>query len=585
MSTSLYLRPDLDQGDREPVFVVSGVLKPAKVAKAYSSDLKASGHVGPLEAVQVGGDTLPGGHTISTSGDLITISWPEYAENNSVINNSSFDNLLTGWDPGPGWIAASGHISPPFCAAFSGVSGTSPLSSKSRYPVGTAVINCSCRVEQGASSAGNAGAGVCLEYRDSDGEVVARHTGEMIMSGSNGAVKTSSLVSDPSTVSGAVTVNIGCIGTRKKENHEVFVDDFKWDHKSPSVGVNHERTYNITIKVTDSAGRVAFWSGSVSVWFKLRSMIGVYGYSSPLNRGIYERILGEWVLKSEIPVNSSIEGLIQQLGPNAFIPLFPSKAIVIPGPKPVYYDSVLIPFAFDVGIIRHIDGLSFAFPTIGNQYQLSTDGGLTWGSPVTGLYMYDIARLDTGRWVYPWFYGPSQEARWSDEEIPENWESAVLGADASPTNSQATLGCTGKHAFYLSDNGILVRSSEDGTSWAAVNNLGSSDTIHAIAGFKSGDLLIVLNSGKVYHSPDHGVTINYRGTLPTTSSYFKGGSISEDGNGEVMICIRRYQGDLVAGYVSSNMFETWEAIPAPPNPGGTGSNAFATAAYVSDLDD
>lgn len=267
MSILPYLRPDIDQGNLPTALVLFGQPSLARPGLAYSGYLNILNRTGACAAEQISGDALPPGSSIYASGDNVFIEWPEYSEETAVIQNPGFENSDKGWDFGSGWdVSGENPISGLLSARYSGVSGYSTLSSSSRYAVNPGEItNASCQVRQGSSSAGNAGAAVALEYRDESGSVLATHVGNYVMSGSNNAVHGSTISSVAPASSSPMTVNVASIGLRKRQNRSLYVDTFQWDAYSSVSGINHDATLKITIKLTDSDGRVAYWSGSITV--------------------------------------------------------------------------------------------------------------------------------------------------------------------------------------------------------------------------------------------------------------------------------------------------------------------------------
>lgn len=174
---------------------------------------------------------------------------------------------MTGWTPGAGWSVTSNNpVDGVRSAVFMNTSGESVISSNSRYPVTGAAFSAHCKVRQGASSAGNAGGCVRVEFRDADGQVVGFKDGKLVMSASNNAVYPSNVSVYPQDYpAGAMTVNIAGLGIRKRQNREVWVDTFSWDYKVASAGINVDAELCFTITIRDSAGRTASWAGCVTI--------------------------------------------------------------------------------------------------------------------------------------------------------------------------------------------------------------------------------------------------------------------------------------------------------------------------------
>lgn len=244
----------------KPPLSLIGLFPDAEVEAAYTGSVDVANSIGNFSVELVSGELPPGAEVIADNvGSRVVITWPGWDLNVAPIKNAQFEDLLDFWEPGPGWIPTSENpIQGLLSAGFINSGGHSPLSSTSRYKVrpGT-TITAKCMVRQGGSSAGNAGGGVRLEIRDSlDGPVTSFHDGNMVMSGSNNAVKPST-VTYTTPADREVYVNVAAVGIRKRQNRLVWVDLFEWDYKTSFVGVDTAQLIPITIKVTDSAGRTA----------------------------------------------------------------------------------------------------------------------------------------------------------------------------------------------------------------------------------------------------------------------------------------------------------------------------------------
>lgn len=265
MSIVPYLRPDLDQSEDRPPLYITGTLPDGKPGDAYERRLQIHNQIGACSIVSVTGDELPPGSSVYVDGDEIVVAWPAYVEAAAPITNPGFEDGMAGWQGGAGWSTTTNNpITGARSAVYYNAPGSSILSSQSRYPVNPGVpITATAAIRQGASSAGNAGAGVRLEWRDADGNLRRSKDGNMVMSASNNAVKPSSVTDSPQP--GDELVNIACHGLRNRQNREVWADTFAWNHAVVSAGVNVDAQFCIAITVRDAAGRTAMWSGCVKV--------------------------------------------------------------------------------------------------------------------------------------------------------------------------------------------------------------------------------------------------------------------------------------------------------------------------------
>lgn len=273
MPTHIYQRPLMDQGSWATTLRIVGQLVDYNLGESYEGRLQILNSIGPHFVKQTGGDPLPDGTVIRVDEETseIVVSWEplyripgsrnEYA---AELVNADFEGEK-GWTFGTGWKITTDN---PITGSKSGVyqvqNGMSVLSHTARYKVipGRA-ITAQCQVRQGASAEGNAGASVMLEWRDAQGSVLSRSEGNQVMSASKNRVYPSNLTAMPPD--DAVYVNIAANGIRYKENKDLWVDNFKWDHVVVDVvePVNPSEEYYLELEVVDSTGRIGRWKGSI----------------------------------------------------------------------------------------------------------------------------------------------------------------------------------------------------------------------------------------------------------------------------------------------------------------------------------
>lgn len=278
MSHLIQLRPNVNQEKERLQLYVSGILPEADAGMSYEGRLQIHNNVGMCKVRQIGGSQLPNGHQIYVDKNTmeVVIVWPAYSETVVPITNFNLELGDQGWRYGSGWdVSTNNPIEGSRSLRFSNTKGESYASSRTRVKVtpGT-TIHAECLVRQGASSAGNAGAGVALEYRDKDDKVFARDIGGMVMSASNNKVYPSLLDStvpvNPNDPSGDVFVNPACKGLRNRQNKPVWADSFTWDLVE-IIGSNSTNGYELVLEVTDSIGQVAIWAGTIGVYVDLTS--------------------------------------------------------------------------------------------------------------------------------------------------------------------------------------------------------------------------------------------------------------------------------------------------------------------------
>lgn len=150
------------------------------------------------------------------------------------ITNPGFESGDTGWTKGTGWtIGAVGPFSGANAAQFD-FTGTSDIVNLGVAAVAPGQsIMASCMVQQGASSAGQAGARCVLIWLTSGDVEISRSQGNLVDNASGGAWY-------PSTVTGvapatAAKVVVAATAFRNSGSNPLWVDQFTWNHSGPAV--------------------------------------------------------------------------------------------------------------------------------------------------------------------------------------------------------------------------------------------------------------------------------------------------------------------------------------------------------------
>ncbi|UZV39862.1 putative tail fiber [Xanthomonas virus PB119] len=275
MPTHIYQRPLMDQGSWATTLRVVGQLNDYNLGEPYEGRLQIINSIGPRTVKQTGGDRLPDGTVITIDEETaeVVVTWEplfkipgSVTEYKAELRNWNFEDTK-GWTFGTGWnVTTDNPITGSKSAVYAKNNGQSIMSHTSRYRVIPGrKITAMCKVRQGATAAGNAGASVMLEWRDEEGNIVSRSEGNRVMSASKNRVYPSKVEAFPPA--NAVFVNIACNGIRWKENKDLWADNFEWDHVIIDVvePVNPSEEYYLELEVTDTTGRVGRWSGSIQL--------------------------------------------------------------------------------------------------------------------------------------------------------------------------------------------------------------------------------------------------------------------------------------------------------------------------------
>lgn len=156
----------------------------------------------------------------------VTVSTPV----STALVNPGFEDGDTGWDKGSGWtiINSGPKFQGNWSAQFNTNAADVRLGNQMAAPcVPGTRITASCMVNQGASSAGQAGCKACLEWLDENMVQIGSINGSLVASGSGGEWKKSSVTG----VAPAGTAFVKLIGLayRNSGSNPLWVDNFAWD--------------------------------------------------------------------------------------------------------------------------------------------------------------------------------------------------------------------------------------------------------------------------------------------------------------------------------------------------------------------
>ena len=285
----LYGRP-LAEDTPYPPLRIEGSLGSYTIGDAYEGRLQIIDNIGKCRVEIVESSLPPGAYAfVDNFSNEIVLRWDSFTPPEAPragVHNGDFELGDDGsWYKGLGWTIVEDEDAEQgaWCAKFLDHKGVSSLES-ARVPYAGQTINASCRFQQGASSSGNLSGRILLLWCDENGNTIPGGEGtgwtlgNNINSGSNGEYKTSS-VTGSSTV--AKTVAVGFSANRERQNRAARVDSFTWDH-TYETGNNGDIDYTVTFKLTDSANRIAYWSGSIGVFdIRLNSQLYPFMFDDP----------------------------------------------------------------------------------------------------------------------------------------------------------------------------------------------------------------------------------------------------------------------------------------------------------------
>lgn len=286
MAALIALRPDLDQNvDALPLYI-TGVLPVGKPGLAYEGRLQIRNAHGACTVEQLGGDALPPGGSISVDPSTmeIVVAWPEYAEYVTPLQNPGFESgNLTGWTltQKGGSATATADTSQKFDGAYSlrwpggkglGSEGGIEVEAWNNtigpcLPGQRVTTHARCMYNPAGHNFGNRYQGL-LRFVDGAGVPIAPILRGKLFKGRGENGRWNDASATGIGPAGTKGVQLGAWMTGS--NAPVWLDVASWDVPS-SIGINIEATLQLTLRVRDSAGRSALWSGFINVsggyWF------------------------------------------------------------------------------------------------------------------------------------------------------------------------------------------------------------------------------------------------------------------------------------------------------------------------------
>lgn len=561
----LFDRPALDENLDTPL-VISGELPSYTLGAPYSESLSVTGNVGKFSAFIESDSRLPPNAYVVANNfsNRLELRWPafESGEGSGLINGD-FSLRSDGWQESPGWTFDGNS------AVFHNFSGRAELVHQPTPAKAGDSITLSVDVQQGASSAGNAGAGVGLRWYVGD---VPQPTqdGNMVMQGAGGAWHTSTLTA--TAPPGTTQVSAVLTGVRKRENKRVWADNMRWDH-TWVVGVDTSEPFYAHLKVVDSRGRVAYWEGYIGS--KPGAVLtGMRSFASPQNNVVFDLVGGSWVVTEQ-----DAAGPVTSLGP---IRALAGEHIM------AYHNNVVYrwkrgSYAARSAWLTIPAGLQVRNVFISGNYTVlfSTDvayvspDGVT--PPVASGWNYtpaSIERLPSGRWVAFHQRGKQRLSLYSDQPFPTTWQAVGVGSPGEATNQQRYLARVGNSVGYVADINFPphLAITADGINWTTGATFSGSMAapICAFRGWEDGLSVFVNTNGFGARTTDGGATWA-EFSIPFTVSVLATGSLTRFENSLLLCPGGDYAG---APWMSTDLGATWAQLPTMPPSSGAQSAIF-----------
>lgn len=265
-SPRLFLKP-LAETPPASTLSVTGAFPLYRTDLNYAGRIQINNSVGKCKVDVLSHATLPDGWLayVDNVTKEVVITFPKRTVQGPVmapVLNGSWEDDMTDWEPqGPGWDVFTGD-------AYQGskkarcinVKGETRLRGAPVPAQEGSLVNLGVYVQQGASSAGNAGGAAEIVWLDADLNVLDTQQGNRIMQGSNGEWQESRLQRVGPANTAYVCPQMFCI--RKRQNRGLYFDYATWSHQY-TVGPGNPVPINLTLRVTDADNSTADWTGTI----------------------------------------------------------------------------------------------------------------------------------------------------------------------------------------------------------------------------------------------------------------------------------------------------------------------------------
>lgn len=322
-----------------PDLEITGELPSYTIGESYEGRLDVLNAIGNYISEIVEEESfLPAGaavHTDKFNKELV-VRWPAYSPpdtvKSSVVNGDFKMGDLTGWHDvrGNGWSVkeyvnedSEPVPAPPGnqAAWMEGVGRGEWILESDQYDVTpTSPIYARSLWDQGPSNKDNNNLWTAIAfYRN--GMFLSEERGDRIHDRTNKRRHYSTLGTVVPAAATHATVRLRA-HRRNKRNREIIVDNVETQGFSYSVGTTENISYYITVKATDSAGRVAYWTGPIE---PVIPRSGVYWnanartYQPPLSSVYLSDDSRHMRLESSsaTPANAGVHGIISHSVPSS----------------------------------------------------------------------------------------------------------------------------------------------------------------------------------------------------------------------------------------------------------------------------
>ena len=265
----LFGKPLAFSPDFPPLSVV-GVLPNYTSGVAYEGRLDIINAIGKCKVEFVSGQLPPGYRLyVDNFAEQVVLDWPAYSDplgEPSPVPNGNFEAGDDGsWTMDYGWSIDEDND--PRTGSWNArliKTGDNMMLRGTPVPVPAAGFNVIATgyIQQGASAEDRARCRMELVWRAGDGTELQREESRLVRDGDGGdwSDEQTLVTAEGITPINAATIAVEFRGWRTVSKRSLGVDDVTWNVPYAQ-GTNSDEEFYLTLKVTDSANRVAYWSG------------------------------------------------------------------------------------------------------------------------------------------------------------------------------------------------------------------------------------------------------------------------------------------------------------------------------------
>lgn len=302
MTTHIQLFNRTTAENSEPLaLAITGTLPDYSSTEPYEGRLSIVNAIGKCKVDLISGNLPPAYQLfVDNFNSEVVLRWTAFGSTPpGPVVNGDFEAGNSGWSMDPGWSIDENNDprSGNWCARLTKTGDNLMLKGTPvPAPPSGFVVQAQGYIQQGASAKGRAKAQMEIVWRNSAQLELDRVASRLVDDGDGGSWsdEDTKVNANGPTPSGSATVAVEFRGWRTQSKQSLGVDDVTWN-LSYNTGTASESDIPLSLKVTDSAGRTATWSGVIT-------------HEISLARSIYDKLTSWWEMTEASGTRSDSKG-------------------------------------------------------------------------------------------------------------------------------------------------------------------------------------------------------------------------------------------------------------------------------------